>query len=117
MLIGRQILYVVGAVFGPMLAGVFLFFCRDVNFRSGAIDMNNYHMRFVICATLFLITHFLRRHLRAEREKPTVEVITIITRPLRNILGPFVALPPASSRQSGLPAAPDPETPENNTGL
>ena len=49
-------------------------------------------MLFLINGALFLVPHFLRVKLRLDGEVSTREVIMIMTRPLRNMIGPFVRI-------------------------
>ena len=77
---------------GPVLGGLFLKLTEGHTFSSGALNMNNYHIFFVINAALFVIPHNLRKRLRVENEVPTNEVVAIVTRPLMNIMGPFAKI-------------------------
>ena len=87
-----NIFFFVACAIGPVLAGLFLYFGRDWHFTSGAVDLNNYHALFLLNGLLFLLPHILRRKLRLVKEKSTVEVMTIMARPLRNMIGPFIHL-------------------------
>jgi MFS family permease len=80
------------AAIGPLAGGFFLWLLKDVKLKSGALDMNNYHIFFVINALIFIIPHMMRRGLRAEKELPTTQVIAMVTRPIRYIMGPFIDL-------------------------
>jgi MFS family permease len=84
--------FFVSCAIGPLLAGLFLHFGRNWHFTSGAVDLNNYHALFLLNGLLFLLPHTLRRNLRLAEEKSTIEVMTIMTRPLRNMIGPFIHL-------------------------
>ena len=78
------------AATGPLLGGWFLSRTQWLKFQSGAVTMNNYHILFIISALLFIVPHFLRKKLRGSKEASTIEVLTIITKPLRDTLGPFI---------------------------
>lgn len=80
------------AAIGPVVAGLFLWLLKDFNFQSGAIKLDNYYLFFIFNSVLFIIPHILRRKLRLENEVPTKQVITIMTQPLRNAIGPFINL-------------------------
>jgi len=73
----------------PIIAGLFLTLTKNISFSSGALNMNNYHILFVLTGTLFIIPHLLRRKLRVAKEKSTSDVVAFVIRPLRNIFGPF----------------------------
>ena len=78
--------------FGPLIAGLFLSKTKSLSFSSGAITVNNYHILFIFTACLFTIPHALRKKLRLKKETPTVQVLTIVARPIRNSLGPFLSI-------------------------
>ncbi|RLD11496.1 MAG: hypothetical protein DRI44_03435 [Chlamydiae bacterium] len=73
----------------PIITGVFLTMTQNVSFSSGALNLNNYHLMFIIIGTLFIVPHILRRNLRAAKESSTSNVVAFVMRPLRNIFGPF----------------------------
>ena len=80
------------AAIGPLIAGLFLWCLKDFHFESGAIELDNYYLFFICNSALFLVPHLLRKKLRVKKEVSTKQVITIITQPIRNAIGPFVNL-------------------------
>lgn len=74
----------------PLIGGLFLVSTQNFNFKSGAVNFNNYHMLFILNALLFVIPHILRKGLKSKKESSTSHVLTFVTRPLRNTLGPFI---------------------------
>jgi len=76
----------------PLLGGLFLATSRGVSIGAGPGGFNNYDLLFIIAALLFIVPHRLRTKLQVEHEKPTMQVIAIVTRPLRNIFGPFLGI-------------------------
>ena len=81
-----------GSAVGPLLGGIFLQLIRNVSFSSGGLNLNSYHIFFIIDAMLFVIPHILHYHLKSEKDYGAVEVISIVTRPFREAIGPFVSL-------------------------
>lgn len=81
-----------GAALGPLLAGLFLHLMRDVSFSSGGVNLTSYHIFFVADAALFVVPHLLRHQLRGKKDLATGHVFTIVTRPLRGAIGPFLNL-------------------------
>jgi len=77
---------------GPLLAGIFLANTESLSLHSGAVTLNNYCLLFIFTACIFLVPHALRKKLRMKKETPTLEVLTIIARPIRNIIGPFLSI-------------------------
>ena len=77
---------------GPLIGGFFLYGTRDLSFRSGALNLNNYHFLFVITAVLFVIPHLLRKKLRTKKETPTTKVLALVTKPIRNVFGSFIRI-------------------------
>lgn len=77
---------------GPLVGGIFLTATTNVRMKSGAVDLNNYQIMFVITALLFVIPHMLRKKLRWKKETPTTQVLATVIRPLRNVFGPFIRI-------------------------
>ncbi len=77
---------------GPLLAGIFLANTESLSLHSGDVTLNNYCLLFIFTACLFAIPHTLRKKLRMKKEAPTLEVLAIIARPVRNIIGPFLSI-------------------------
>ncbi len=77
---------------GPVMAGFLLFLLGDYTFTSGGVDLNKYHILFLINAAAFAIPHIMRRKMRFKADKPTTQVINTLARPFRNILEPFAPL-------------------------
>ncbi len=73
----------------PIITGLFLTATKNLNFSSGAVNLNNYHIMFIVIGILFVVPHILRRNLRIGKEKSTSNVVAFVVRPLRNIFGPF----------------------------
>jgi MFS family permease len=76
----------------PLLGGFFLATSRELSLNIGAGRFNNYDFLFIITAVLFILPHWLRNKLCVAHEKPTMQVLAIVTRPLRNIFGSFLSL-------------------------
>jgi len=76
----------------PLLGGFFLATSRGISFGTGPAGFNNYDLLFIVTAFLFIVPHRLRNKLQVAHEKPTMQVIAIVTRPLRNIFGPFLGI-------------------------
>jgi MFS family permease len=74
----------------PLLGGLFLTFTKNHSFHSSAATPENYRILFITAAALFIIPHLLRRKLELKKDTPTMHVIAFVTRPLRNLFGPFV---------------------------
>ena len=79
--------------FGPLLGGFFLKYTQSVNFTIFNFNINNYKLFFIINGLLFLIPHILRKKLRLPEETPTSQVIAMMTKPLKNIIQPFLRPP------------------------
>ena len=77
---------------GPLVAGVFLANTKSLSLQSGAVTVNNYGLLFIFSASLFAVPHSLRKKLRMTKETPTMEVLAIVTRPVKNIMGPFLSI-------------------------
>lgn len=77
---------------GPLLGGLFLAHTESFSLSSGAIRLNNYHIWFILTSLLFIIPHILRKKLRFKKETPTIQVLAIVSRPLRNVFGAFLSL-------------------------
>ena len=73
----------------PIITGLLLTVTKNLNFSSGAVNLNNYHIMFIVIGILFVVPHILRRNLRVGKEKSTSNVVAFVVRPLRNIFGPF----------------------------
>jgi MFS family permease len=78
------------AASGPLIGGWFLSKTENLRFESGAVSLNNYHILFIVSGLLFIIPHLLRKKLRTTDETSTVKVLTIITRPIWDVIGPIV---------------------------
>ena len=76
---------------GPLLGGLFLAHTESFSLSSGAIHLNNYHVWFILTSLLFIIPHLLRRKLRFKKETSTLQVLAIVSRPLRNVFGAFLS--------------------------
>jgi MFS family permease len=76
----------------PLLGGLFLAASRGLNLRLGPVSFNNYDFLFVVAALLFVLPHRFYKKLQVAHERPTMQVIGIVTRPLRNIFGPFFGI-------------------------
>jgi len=77
---------------GPLTAGIFLANTKSLSLHSGAITLNNYSLLFLLTACLFVVPHLLRKKLRMKKETPTLEVLTIVSKPVKNIMGPFLPI-------------------------
>jgi len=73
----------------PIITGLLLTVTKNLHFSSGAINLNNYHLMFIVIGSLFIVPHILRRNLRVGKESSTSNVVAFVVRPLRNIFGPF----------------------------
>jgi len=80
------------AASGPLIGGWFLSKTENIRFESGAVSLNNYHILFIVSGLLFIVPHLLRKKLRTTDETSTVKVLTIITRPIWDVIGPIVTL-------------------------
>jgi MFS family permease len=76
----------------PLLGGLFLATSSGLNLHLGPASFNNYDFLFVVAALLFILPHRLRNKLSVAHERPTMQVIGIVTRPLLNIFGPFLGI-------------------------
>lgn len=76
----------------PLLAGLFLYLTKDLNFGIAAKRLSNYHILFIISAMLFILPHLMRRKLKLHKDRPTTELIAFVTRPLRTRFGPFIRI-------------------------
>ncbi len=74
---------------GPLLAGGFLHVSGDLEFSAGFMEMNNYHLLFIVNALCFLIPHYLRRYMILEGDASTREVAVILSRPIKSVFGPM----------------------------
>ena len=77
---------------GPLLGGIFLANTKVLSLHFGAVTLNNYSLLFIFTACLFVIPHMLRKKLRMKKETSTWEVLAVVARPLRNIIGPFLSI-------------------------
>ena len=77
---------------GPLLGGLFLAHTESFSLSSGAIKLNNYHIWFILTSLIFIIPHILRKKLRFRKETPTIEVLAIVSQPLREVFGAFLSL-------------------------
>ena len=73
-----------------LAGGVFLKFFAGLHFEYGAFNMNAYHVLFLVSGLLFCVPHAVRGKLRQGVEHSSADVIAIVTRPLRLMLGNFV---------------------------
>jgi len=80
------------AASGPLLGGWFLSKTENLHFESGALSLNNYHILFIASGLLFIVPHLLRKKLRTTDEATTMQVLTVITRPIWDIIGPIVTV-------------------------
>jgi len=83
----------------PLLGGFFLATSRGVSVGAGPGGFNNYDLLFIIAACLFVVPHRLHNKLRATNDKPALQVIAIVTRPLLNIFGPFLGINTSRERE------------------
>jgi MFS family permease len=90
----------VSAATGPLIGGWFLSRTESLHFQSGAVSLNNYHILFIASGLLFIVPHLLRKKLRTTDEASTVQVLTIITRPVWDVIGPIVTFK-ANKKTSG----------------
>ena len=74
----------------PLFGGLFLKLTNNISFQLSAKTINNYHFLFIISAVMFILPHLLRRKLKSKKDTPTMQVIAFVTRPLRNMFGPFM---------------------------
>lgn len=86
------------AASGPLLGGWFLSKTENLKFESGAISLNNYHILFIASSLLFIVPHLLRKKLRTTDETSTVEVLTLITRPIWDTIGPIITFKLGSNK-------------------
>ena len=82
----------IAAAIGPVVGGLFLWGLKDFHFESGAIKLDNYYLFFICNSALFIVPHLLRKKLRLKKEVSTKQVVTIMTQPIRNAIGPFINL-------------------------
>ena len=75
---------------GPLVGGMFLHATEGISFSTGAVDINNYHLLFIISMLLYLVPHSMRKKFRIAKEPATSEVFAIVSRPLRQVAGTFV---------------------------
>ena len=76
----------------PVIAGVLLKLTEDFSVTIAGKTFNNYHGLFILSSILFIIPHILRRKLKLKNDTSTPQVIAFVTRPLRNIFGPFIRI-------------------------
>ncbi len=74
----------------PLIGMAILLLTDDIAIDLAGRTFNNYHLLFLINAALFLIPHALRKHLKADKETPTVEVLALMLRPFTVMRFPFV---------------------------
>ena len=77
---------------GPVIGGLLLWLTKNWTFHCGALSMNNYHLLFVISACLFFVPHTLRRKLKIRKDTSTSDVLAIVSRPVRGIMGTFIRI-------------------------
>jgi MFS family permease len=78
------------ASIAPLFGGLFLKLTGNISFQISAKTIDNYHFLFIISAAMFILPHILRRKLKSKKDTPTMQVIAFVTRPLRNMFGPFM---------------------------
>ncbi len=71
-----------------MGAGILILF-EDLSFNIAGSNINNYDLLFIITALLFLIPHRLRLKLGLRHETSTMQVVSILTRPIAYTIMPF----------------------------
>ena len=84
-----------------MLGGLFLTAAKNYVFSSGGLNLNNYRLLFVISGVLFVIPHILRKKLKSKKDTPTLQLLALKTRPVRNMFGPFIRIDKRSSGSRG----------------
>lgn len=72
---------VITAGISPLVGGFFLHLTRNLNFQTGAVQLDNYYLLFVISAVLFIVPHILRNRLKCKKEASTAVVLAIVSRP------------------------------------
>ncbi|MFI4911607.1 MAG: MFS transporter [Sedimentisphaeraceae bacterium JB056] len=78
----------------PLIGGILLSATKGLSIKSGAINLNNYHILFLLSALLFTIPYNLRRKLRITKEDSTNYVMSSILRPLRQAIGSHIRVVP-----------------------
>ena len=77
----------------PLISGLFLWLCSELQFTSGALSLNQYHLLFVSSALLVIIPHRMHKRFQSDLETPATDVFVIVTRPLLTLFGSFVSFP------------------------
>lgn len=76
----------------PLVGGLFLALTSSFGFEFFGRAVNNYHMLFIVAAALFILPHLLQRKLKSTKDAPTMQVVAFVTRPLRDMFGPFIRI-------------------------
>lgn len=76
----------------PLVGGLFLGLTTNLSFQLSGKTVSNYHVLFIISAALFILPHLLQRKLTLTKDTPTMQVVAFVTRPLRNMFGPFIRI-------------------------
>ena len=92
MVIVNAIIFISVAI-APLISGLFLKLSADWHIRSGGLDINHYHMLFLLAALLVLAPRAICKKFQNNVETSAVEVFVVITRPLRMLFGSFVSFP------------------------
>ncbi|MFH1616777.1 MAG: MFS transporter [Planctomycetota bacterium] len=83
----------------PLFGGMFLVLMKNYRLESGGLNLNNYQILFILSAALFVVPHNLRRGLKLKKELPTTQVLAVVTRPLRGVVGPFIRFGRTASKK------------------
>jgi nitrate/nitrite transporter NarK len=70
-----------------LAGGLLLEATAGLTVSQGALVLNNYHALFVLSGLLFSLPHILRTRLQRGGDASSSEVITLVLRPLRTMLG------------------------------
>lgn len=73
----------------PLIAGLFLYVMDSFQVHILGREFGNYHLLFVINAGLFMIPRVLRKHLKMQKDTPTVHMLATLLRPRGIMPGPF----------------------------
>lgn len=83
----------ISVAIAPLVSGLFLKLSADWHIRTGGLDINNYHMLFILASALVLAPHRVCKNFQNNVETSAAEVFVIVTRPLRMMFGAFVLFP------------------------